>query len=519
MKTIISVILVLALLATSLCGFPTVFSAYIETDDGFTYTISYGLATITDYSGEDAEVIVPSVVDGYNVVAVVGEAFRENTAVRSIIIPEGVERLGKNLFYGCTALESVTLPSSLKKIGASAFDRCKNLKTIIIFDLVAFCNIEFAKGEHDYYNDRFELSTAECYTSNPLKCGNCFVNNSQNAPSSAVTLCTVTADGNVTTDIIVPAHAEWADLSIIDEYKKAKRIVFEDGITSIQSGFLYESMSYNDGEAVIPASVTDVIGGYFYAKTILYRGTQKQYEAIKAGNLDCKYAIYGYGTEEEGIVYSFDDETMTAKVIDFNGTSQAKSIVIPEKADGYTVTEIASNAFSYNTVIESVEIPGTVGAIEDLAFSGCTSLESVALGEGIENIWRNAFDGCTSLERINLPSTLKNVDYKAFYKCNALKEVNYNGTRNEFSVVNVENGNDALLSANITYLKKILPGDMDGDGAVTVKDLNYIKRVLAGALLALPESDMYTAADTDENGTVNAMDSNAMKRAFVGVGN
>ena len=58
-------------------------------------------------------------------------AFRE-TAIREIIIPDGITRIEEQVFKGCKHLEKITLPDSLKTIEKNAFENCTSLKTIII---------------------------------------------------------------------------------------------------------------------------------------------------------------------------------------------------------------------------------------------------------------------------------------------------------------------------------------------------------------------------------------------------
>lgn len=50
-------------------------------------------------------------------------------ALKNILLPEGLEYLGKQCFYG-TGLESIKIPPALKTIEARMFRECKNLKTI-----------------------------------------------------------------------------------------------------------------------------------------------------------------------------------------------------------------------------------------------------------------------------------------------------------------------------------------------------------------------------------------------------
>ncbi len=59
-------------------------------------------------------------------------AFEHCSALISIIIPEGLERLGFRAFSECTSLLSVVFPNSLKVIDEYAFDQCRELSSINI---------------------------------------------------------------------------------------------------------------------------------------------------------------------------------------------------------------------------------------------------------------------------------------------------------------------------------------------------------------------------------------------------
>jgi len=57
-----------------------------------------------------------------------------NSGLETIVIPEGVTRIGRGAFGSCSNLVSVTLPSTLKIIDKNAFTLCKQLVTVIIPD-------------------------------------------------------------------------------------------------------------------------------------------------------------------------------------------------------------------------------------------------------------------------------------------------------------------------------------------------------------------------------------------------
>ena len=76
--------------------------------------------TVTGYSGEDERLSIPTMIDGYTVTEISDSAFA-SAKIKSVVIPEGVVKVGWFAFSGCTALESVTIPASVTGIGYSAF--------------------------------------------------------------------------------------------------------------------------------------------------------------------------------------------------------------------------------------------------------------------------------------------------------------------------------------------------------------------------------------------------------------
>ncbi|MBR0515018.1 MAG: leucine-rich repeat domain-containing protein [Clostridia bacterium] len=119
----------------------------------YQYTLQEdGTACITDYNGNEAEVILPDTLDGIPVTAVGEVAFAMLYDLKSVTIPSSVTAIGDSAFFGCTALESVTIPDSIVKLGANPFIYCEKLADIEIspenpnYEIVD--GMVFDKNEH-----------------------------------------------------------------------------------------------------------------------------------------------------------------------------------------------------------------------------------------------------------------------------------------------------------------------------------------------------------------------------------
>jgi hypothetical protein len=116
----LSVFLIFTLLIAFLPSGPAIYSSDIL----YTYTVSEGYATITEYLGPEGDVVIPDSLDGYTINKIGAYAFQNKTEVTGIVIPDSVNRIGKWSFLGCTGLESVTIPNSVTSIGEHAFYNC-----------------------------------------------------------------------------------------------------------------------------------------------------------------------------------------------------------------------------------------------------------------------------------------------------------------------------------------------------------------------------------------------------------
>ena len=125
--------------------------AQSESDFIVTFTTDRAGVVITDYTGRSPSDIpipgieggyytnpgaphpvrIPTTIQGLPVKEIGDRAFRGKD-ITSIIIPEGVTRIGNYSFSSCSYLSTITLPRTLTHIGEYAFSSCRELITITI---------------------------------------------------------------------------------------------------------------------------------------------------------------------------------------------------------------------------------------------------------------------------------------------------------------------------------------------------------------------------------------------------
>ena len=72
------------------------------------------------------EKIITKLLIPNSVIAIGGEAFRDNTAINNIIVSRKLEYIGQRAFSGCKMMTGFNLPSTVKYIETEAFDGCWN---------------------------------------------------------------------------------------------------------------------------------------------------------------------------------------------------------------------------------------------------------------------------------------------------------------------------------------------------------------------------------------------------------
>ena len=96
------------------------------------YTKSQNTITVTGFSGNVSDLIIPDTIDSLTVTAIQTGAFRGHLELKSVIIPKSVTSIGGPAFDGCTGLKNVALPDSVTSVGDWAFLKCTSLTNVII---------------------------------------------------------------------------------------------------------------------------------------------------------------------------------------------------------------------------------------------------------------------------------------------------------------------------------------------------------------------------------------------------
>lgn len=115
---------------------------------------------------------------------------------------------------------------------------------------------------------------------------------------------------------------------------------------------------------------------------------------------------------------------------EFVNYKKLESITVPE-----SVKTIGAEAFSGCSKLTNIIIPEEVNCIGSKAFYKCKSLKTIILPKNLKEIEELTFYHCTSLTSVTIPKGVTSIKKDAFSDCNALSEIVYNGTKEEWNLI------------------------------------------------------------------------------------
>ncbi len=115
--------------------------------------------------------------------------------------------------------------------------------------------------------------------------------------------------------------------------------------------------------------------------------------------------------------FKFDVGSKSATLVEYTG--KGKTVKIPSKISGVTVTKIADEAFWQKSTVTSVTIPSGVTSIGKAAFNECTGLTKVVLPSKLKTLGESAFWYCKNLKSVVIPESVTKIGKNAFKGCSS----------------------------------------------------------------------------------------------------
>lgn len=359
-----------------------------EDTKGLTFSFSEDGQTvsITGFDGSRSVVEIPETYGGAKVTSIAAGAFRGQTMITDVVIPEGVTYIGREAFAGCSALVRVKIPTSVTQVGANLFEGTPYDSTLT--------------GELVYINSIL------------YRC-----------QSDAVTV----SIRQGTTVIAEEAFINRVNLAAI---------VVPDGVSYIGSNAFKNCSALSQIE--IPKSVRDIVANAFdgtkwyedrkhemiYINDLLYRVPAEIIVQSEqpTGSLSDKDAaeLAKSGVATQIIPYTdviVQGETTTICTLAFANTPVQK-VQLPS-----TLTTIHYGAFQNCTALKQITLPESMTFIEGGAFQNCSVLSSILVPQNVTYLGASAFSGCTSLTSATLPQAITRISSGLFENCSSLTTV------------------------------------------------------------------------------------------------
>lgn len=419
-----------------------------------------------------------TVVIGNGVKSIEG-CFSQCRNLKTVILPDSLETIGRDTFQICSALERITLPDSVTLIEESAFYSCKSLKEInlsknlkeikyhafwyceslteIVFpasfetlgrSIFYKCNslnrVEFLGGYVHIDSDAFYESAIYknpdyikdglliidgclikdfSYSGETLVLGPEITSVAESWYSARETIKEIhiyNPDCRLPESFVFPSDVKVYGLLNSTAQQKAPTKDFILFCICENTEIIPESYGYCDG------TVGYTEGVWCERCQIWVSGHEKKNEFLHIDENEDEFCDYCRQPVENSVFDSGkcgDDISwflLNDGTLLFVGTG---SMYAYTKKANSNLSSAPWSAYAETGKIKRAEFSDGITSIGDYAFYNCKSLESIELSPVLTTIGDYAFYGCENLDGINIPETVYSVGAYAFKDCLSLKSI------------------------------------------------------------------------------------------------
>lgn len=338
----------------------------------------------------------------------IGNSAFWDTKLGNVVLPEGLQSIGKKAFSANKALQHVFVPASVTQIGKDAFSVCPNLRNLQVsgHSLPPLFRIENGVLlEYTGIADREELVIPEGVTEiQPIegtikrivlpeslrKIGKDAFRNVY--PLEEVALLTgVTEIGDhafyrcALRSVVLPENLRILGSWAFDGCANLESVVMPRTLSKVPFGAFVDCTSLTQVD--IPDSVTEIGGCAFEGC--------KKLESVKLPQ-----NLQSIGSSA------------------FMGCVGMRKLELPE-----TLVKIESETFKDCGALADISLPKGLRELGKNAFSGCKAIRNITIPEGVQELKKGTFSGCTQLQRIVLPQGITRISRYAFDGCENLEYV------------------------------------------------------------------------------------------------
>ena len=433
-----------------------------------------------DFYGSDASVV------GVN------STYFSGTNSTDVIIPERISNndniypvtsINSEAFKNVSWMTSITIPNTITSMGEKAFYGCSNLTNVNISDIAAWCKIDFHFLVNDYRNYSIDGDSGSdfYYGGNPLREAHHLYMN-----------------GEEIVNLVIPETVDSISFGAFYDCRGIRSVDTGSGVTYIAAEAFHIESYYEYGEYIKGNLEELTIGenvkqmgssyGYWYGKweQWLYAGALPSHvERVTYKATSCEdvgfYSYWGGGQ-----LTSFDE------------------IIIDE---GVKVLPVV---FSYNNndlKIIYYNAKNCICNYSPYPFANCSNLNQIVIGSNVESIGDYMF--YNQGYQLNLDTIICYATVPPVITINCFSETIYDRAilyvpENSLQAYRNADGWDEFWRI-VAMKESITPGDINGDGGVTIADVTVLIDLLLSGT-----GDSNPVADIDGDGSLTIADATSL---------
>mgnify|MGYP000884769149 CR=1 FL=1 len=413
----------------------------------YTYTLDdANRATITGYSGNATALYIPGEIDGHEVVAIGDRAFENRTDLRTVMIPDSLEKIEFEAFYNCINLKIVDLSSNLTTIGYDVFGNCKSISKIEIPKSLKKFDGTWGRGtnlSYGAFGGCSNLKTVNFEAGSTIVCAALFMG----------------CDG--IEEIELPDTITEIGDSAFKNCKNLDRITMNNGIEILESSAFEDCFSLTTIN--IPNTVKAISNSTFQDCTSLTE--------VHLSNILKEIPASTFSGCKKLTTINFPSTLTMIGNSAFSGCESLPEAILPSG-----VEKIESNAFKNCKAMKKAVVPDTVSSIGSSAFYGCETLTDITLGSKLKKIESQTFYGCTVLPSIVIPYNVTTIGDSAFVNCTKLTQIT------------VPRNTTSIASNAFSYPKKMTmygPSDCYAETYASGKGIKYVTQDIHATSVSL----------------------------------
>lgn len=467
MRKIPSVLLAVVLVVLLGVG---VHAAETRSTGNWTYTLGTGGCTITGYTGSSSVVEIPASLDGYRVSAIAARAFKNNTTIRSLTIPETITSIGAEAFRDCVGLSQIyfnakncTVPEiwqydSARGVGVFSGAGSAALSLNVTFGpnvktIPANLFNTDAENKYDYAHITSVTFSENLKTIDKYAFQNCRALETLTLTDEVSTIDDAAFQDCISlTKITLGDELQRIGISAFENCTGLEQIVWGSGLDTIDD-YAFKGCSSLE-EAHIPQPAT-VIGKESFMNAVkleeitipltitsieseAFAGTVKL-SVIKFNAKDCAvpeiwrhddskgvgvFSGAGSGAVSLKVTFGSKVKNIPANLFNTDRENGSSMCYLSDIQFGTGVEVIGASAFENCESLETVTFGSNVKTVGDNAFLKCIGIASITMNNKLSTIGTSAFNSCTALEKITWGTGLDTIGESAFESCTSLLKAN-----------------------------------------------------------------------------------------------